>query len=291
MKFSKELILVLGMSALFSQVRAETTAPAEPVKVEAKVSVKQESPQFQPKITGMFYTATQYAPTSGDLDAWNLARLGVQFTQNFNLSYNQILLNDYRTRLNSGFNFRLDDAYVRAKWNEILSLSSPDLKFGLEQRYYIPTSTTSSEKTMVGGLRNRLLTQIKVNDTFSLGLEESPVVYWYRDVRTGKGINEIFRNYFVVTPTLTAMKGKLNFFFPLYVQNSLHRESFGGAGNRGPWKHQVFLWPEVTYSVNDTLELGLTAVTGNLFSDDLVQTTFSSAFKDVLTALEVTLSI
>lgn len=246
---------------------------------------------FQPKITGMFYTATQYAPTTGDIDAWNLARVGYQFSENFHLSYNQIFLNDYRTKISEGFNLRLDDAYLRLKWKEIFKLESSDLSFGLEQRFYIPSSQASRDKTMVTGFRNRLLTKVKVSETFSLGLEESPTIFWYSEAANSKGPNEAFRNYLVLTPTLTGMKGKLNCYLPVYVQNSLYRQSFGAPNNRGPWKNQIFLWPEVTYTVNDNLELGLTALTGSLVSDDFSELTLADAFKDVSTAFEVTLSL
>lgn len=292
MSYKSKLISSIGLGVLCLAITAKAATSPEEVTLKSDVSgLSQKAPAFQQKITGMYYTATQYAPVNGDLDAWNLARLGYQFTENFNLSYNQILLNDYKTQKNEGFNFRLDDAYLRLKWNEAFKIKAPDLKVGLEQRYYIPTSSSSSQKTMVTGLRNRLLTTVKVTNAFSLGLEESPIVFWYRDAASASGPNELLRNYVVVTPTLTGMKGKLNFYFPIYYQTSLYRKSFGGINNRGADKHQVFLWPEITYALNDNLELGVAAVTGNLISDDFARIELASAFKDVSTALEVTLSL
>lgn len=282
MKFRDSILaLVLVASAVSASL-----ANAEVVGTPAA------PPAAPVQLFGMYYTAAQYQPVSGDIDAWNLARLGVRLSKNFNISYNQIMLNDYRTRANAGFNFRVDDGFIRTKWNRIAG--NDELSLGLEQHYMIPVSETSRRKTMFTSFRNRLLLDYKPTSTFNITFEESPILFLHRDNGTtslsGVGAaNELFRNWFVVTPTFSLLDEKLKVYLPLWVQNSRFRTFDADTSRSGAWKHSIFLWPEIVYTFNSNFELGIMTMTGSLVASDFSGLTLDSAFRNLVTAVEVIL--
>ena len=234
-------------------------------------------------VSGMLYSATQFAPSTGDIDGWNQARLAYKATERVSVSLNQVFLTDYRTR-RGGLGARLDDAFFMSRTSDVFAVPALGLKGMLENRLILPVSETSRARELNFGTWNRLFATFKFSKNLGLTFEESFQLHWHRRdgglVSGRQAANELFRNFLAATPTVSF--GALSAHFPVYLQNSRFR-AYSGDPKGGTWVTKVFLWPSVSYTLTPNVTLGANCLTGNLLAD--------GAFRDLLTAAEVTFSL
>lgn len=248
--------VAVGVLALFaSAANAETTAAGK-----TKFSTVKVDPDAN-KIVGFVDIRPGYIPT-GQFLTENTVRLGYQFKKDRRLVVEQyISTNLYQpTSAASGMNVTQYDGYVGAQLNNLWTDKANGLSFSYAPRFYLPQSQLSQDRGLITFHRSNFALTKQFNGSFSLTLMEIPLLFLYENagyVKNGTAsANPIFQNrvYLIADVNITS---KLKFSFPLMFFQTKHSDFQVGARNNGAWAHSVWIWPELDYSVNDKVTVGV----------------------------------
>jgi len=261
------LVFLLISSVVFS---ATGPAPYETDQSVNKTQFGSSTTSNKSKILGNFEARPSYRMLVGEFHSEDSATLGYQFDQKNSVVYKQ----DFNTNIYepksaavSGLNASLADGYLKEKFNDLYNDGKLSLSY--EGRQYLPTSTVRRDAGMVTALRNYVKLKYQATSNFALSFEEVPVIHIYSSAGTitGKGplANPVFENRASVGLEYV-FSDKIKFMCPFLVSDLRTRGYSSLAENNEKWLHRIWINPEVYYTVNSNVIVGL-----GFYSENLIQ--------------------
>lgn len=225
------------------------------------------------KLLGSAEIRPSYKSQMGEFHSEDSVFLGYQFNRDNSVVYKQEFnTNIYDPKLasaQSGLNGYLVDGYLKEKVNNIYS--SGNLSLGYEGRQYLPTWTAKRDAGMITALRNYAKLKYQASSNLALTFEEVPVVHVYQQAgsMTSKGpvANPIFENRASVGFEYS-FSDKLKLIAPVLLSDVRTRSYSVNAANDSKWLHKVWVNPEVYYSVNSNVVVGMGYYSENLIKNN-----------------------
>jgi hypothetical protein len=226
-------------------------------------------------ILGSLEVRPSYKSIVGEFHSEDSAVLGYQFNKNNSLVYKQ----EFNTNLydpslpesKSGINAYLFEGYLKAKANNVYQ--NGDLSLSYEGRQYFPTWSVKRDAGMLTALRNYAKVKYQLTSAVALTAEEVPVIHLYNQAGSmgakGPNANPFFENRASIGLDY-AFSDKLKLSIPLLVSSVRTRAYDNLAANNDKWGHKVWVNPEIYYSVNSNVVVGM-----GYYSDNLVRSNFS----------------
>ena len=117
-----------------------------------------------------------------------------------------------------------------------------------------------------------------IPETLTVTFSEIPSL-WVFD-RAGKdgAANPTLENRVYLIADITLAKG-LSLSLPLFFVQTKFSEFEVGATNNAAWVFNLSTWPELTYSVSDSLSVGLAYYSSNLVKSDLSELTLGEGLE------------
>ncbi|NBX92121.1 MAG: hypothetical protein EBQ85_02690 [Proteobacteria bacterium] len=204
----------------------------------------------------------------------NSMDVGYRFNPSSRLIYHQdFWTNLYNSVLvggNDGLGLQIHDGYFDWLAENIFENADKSLSISYDARVYVPTFTPRRDAGMVTAIRNYLIVGKKLNETFSLVFVETPILHVYdRAVHEGRA-NPLAENRmtFEVDINLTS---KLALSLPV-IWSAMKMRAAEGVSGSGSTDSFIWVNPELSYSVNDNLTMGL----GYYDTSSLIKADFSS---------------
>lgn len=176
-----------------------------------------------------------------------------------------------QTPLGDGTGFRLWDGYFKGDFQDLWVSRGKNFAFGYEPRLYLPTMSDERLNGFVAGTRQYLKLSYRPSPDYEFNLWEVPVAYAYLyngyEGPEGPLANKTVENRLELQYRGWFFNRKLVVKVPLILQNIRYRE-FGDAKNSDRWCHQLWVYPEVIYSVSPTTGVGFSYYSENLVRDD-----------------------
>ena len=248
-----------------------SVAPAAPAPTSAAVlSETISAPKSDAKIEAAIEFRPSWTTAKGNSGTENNGELGYSFNKNSYLGYRQQFnTNIYGNADN--LNGQMSDGFVRGDFKDLLVNSRVGLSFGYEPRAYLPTAGTYRDNGGILSVRNYLKLKKTLSTRTSLTLMEIPIFHFYNVSGTAaNGANPGFENRVYLVFDWSIVPGKLDFSFPLMLNSVKYRDYALGAKNSGATDNQVWIYPELDYSVTKNFILGLAYYTdGYLMKPDL----------------------
>lgn len=246
------------------------------------------------RVTGLLDFRPSYTSKTGELHTENTAAIGYQFNADRAIGYTQYvnsnLYNPQASEEESGLQAKLDVGFVNGKFKNLWQSEAKDLAFSYEARLYTPTSQSAQDAGMITTNRNYLTLKKTFNETFSLSVVELPIFHLYsRSGANGKA-NPFFENrvYLIADINLTS---KLSLSLPLMFHQTRYANFQDGAKNNNSWGYFVYVWPEVTYAIDDTYSVGVSYYSDNLLTSDLAKFTLGDGLEQGVYQLVFTASL
>ncbi len=272
-----KLVLIAGLST-FSLHAEENEPGLESVEADSgSLQTAVQAPAS--KFTGALEVRPSFSETASYTQ--DTAELGYQFSPNFSIGYTQYFM----TNLIPGYNgtgidrdlgMKFNDGFLRAKLANVWQNAAKDLSLGFESRVYLPTHPDARNAGYIAGMRNYVTITKSFGPTFSLMLQEIPIIYGFDRPGTyakdGKAIaaNPVFENRVYLIPSFN-ITSKLAFAFPILLNMTRNRNFDVGAANNDRWTFVLWTWPEITYAISPKTTLGMAFMSENLAKDDLSQ--------------------
>jgi len=216
--------------------------------------------------------------------------LGYKVTPNTQFSYTQAFTTNLSNHGDTGLNLLADTGWFKGKFKNVWVSEDEDDSATYEFRVYTPTQGKARDAGLISGLRNSISLKKKLGATTSVSMYYVPVFWFYNKPGANNEANKWFdhRVYLVADWDIT---DKLAFSFPLLMSQSRYRNFAKGAKNNNKWTYDAIIYPEVTYSLNDNVSLGLALRSGVLFESDLSNFSIGNAIKDSATQLVLNVSL
>ncbi len=268
---------------------AQGPATPNPIGVSSNQAFSGVSSDF--KVLGNFEVRPSYKSNLGEFHSEDSALLGYQFNKNNNVVYKQEFnTNLYDPKLSqasSGLNAYLVDGYLRERLNNIVSMGNFSLSY--EGRQYLPTWSVRREAGMITALRNYAKVKYQATPQFAVIAEEIPVIHFYNQAGSltskGPAANPVFENRATLGLEYL-VSDKLKLSLPVFISDVRTRSYRSDASNNAKWIHKVWINPELFYSVNANLTLGMGYYSENLIkNNNFSETAISTGFEQGTTQL------
>ena len=239
---------------------------------EAKAALNSPSAS---SVLGAVEVRPSYKSLVGEFHSEDSALLGYQFNKNNSVVYKQ----EFNTNLydpslsanRSGLNAYLFEGYLKEKINNIYQ--NGNLSVSYEGRQYLPTWSVKRDAGMLTALRNYAKVKYQMTSALALTAEEVPVIHLYKQAGTinakGPAANPFFENRASVGVDY-AFSDALKLSVPLLISSVRTRSYDSSAANNDRWGHKIWVNPEIYYSVNSNVVVGL-----GYYSDSLVKNNLS----------------
>lgn len=226
-------------------------------------------------ILGLLEVRPSYKSLVGEFHSEDSAVLGYQFNKDCSVVYKQ----EFNTNLydpslpqsKSGLNAYLFEGYLKAKANNVYQAGNLYLSY--EARQYFPTWSLKRDAGMLTALRNYAKVKYQLTSAVALTAEEVPVIHFYKQAGAigakGPAANPFFENRASVGFDY-AFSDKVKLNLPLLVSSVRTRAYDKLAANNDSWNHKIWVNPEIFYSVNSNVVVGM-----GYYSDSLVKSNFS----------------
>ena len=300
----KRLVVLSALAGFSLAVLADTVAPVAPTTTEAAATAPTTS--SAPSAPGSTTTTTVATPsdskfwaflelrptyqrTDGKVDTEDTIELGYQFNKNTKLSYAQFLKTELLpsgSSIGQGVNLRGDGGFLRMRVNNIYVSQSKETRLSYQGRIYTPTYPSAPSEGFVGTLYNGLALAQDFGPV-TLTVWEVPMLHAYSrngnlsaklaSDPTKNSANPIFQNRVMVVADINITKSLL-LSIPIIFDASKNRQ-FVQASNSEKWEYNLWAWPELDYTINDTHMVGLAYRTSNLVTKDMSSTNIANAFK------------
>lgn len=163
----------------------------------------------------------------------------------------------------------LKDGFFRAKFNDLYKDADSGLTLGFEPRFYTPTRAAARDAGMVTMVRNYFKLTRPITNAVSITLMEIPIFHVYTRSGSGASANPLFENRVYFITDVALMGGKLNLSLPILFHNTIHRSFAADAKLGGKWGHFLWVFPEVMYSLNNNVAVGVSYYSDNLIDEKL----------------------
>jgi hypothetical protein len=219
-----------------------------------------------------------WTPSESRLYSYNYGELGVRFNPNLYLGYQQ----NFVTELSQDPNdpkqaFRLDNGFLRAKIDNVwVEPESKSLSLSFEPRLYLPTPPSKADAGMVMTILPYLKLTQKISDDCSFTMKEGPSLPLYtrdgtytpatRDKPESSSVNANFENFFWLQFDYAPAKKPISLSVPLLLISTHYRDFDPSADNNASWSYFLELYPELTFTLDRHLYLGVAYETGNLIN-------------------------
>ncbi|MBI1860764.1 MAG: hypothetical protein HYR96_07600 [Deltaproteobacteria bacterium] len=234
--------------------------------------------------TGALEIRPSFLANSNQIYGQNYAELGVTLNAATYLGYQQMFMNNFQNsnpQFEDGPQLALSDGFFRLQLRNLWRRGGSSLSF--EPRVYLPTDENLRFQGMISRLRLNTTFEQRFSRWFSLFVIEAPIIHFYdragaNDPGTGApSANPEYENRVILNSQFTFSKS-WSLSIPFILQSVRYSNYQIGATNNDTWSNTVLAWPELTYSVNRNLQLGLAYQTGNLISSDMSQFTIDKGF-------------
>lgn len=199
---------------------------------------------------------------------------GYRFDSNTWLYYRQdFATNLYGNNVEGGLGLTVLDGSVRGGIGNIWQNGNWSLNY--EGRAYTPTSEFSSESGMITYVRNYFYLNNAISEQVTLYVAEAPTFHFYsQDLNAVGNSNPNLENRTYVGVNW-APTSNLKVYFPIKMSNVHARVS--GEG-QSAWGHRVYINPEIFYSIDANLKVGLGLETRSFVDAAFGDFSFSRAF-------------
>jgi len=268
-------LLVAAATVWFS-----SSSNAETVATDVAAPQPAES-----KVIGGVDIRPSWASKAGNVYSENFVELGYQFNPNTKLTFVHDFNNDLVSPQGSpddGINLTAVDAFVRTRLNNIYTIPSTNMNLSYESRIYLPITQFDRDNGAVTTLRNYFKLRMPVTERVAFTVMELPIFHLFN--RTGtiaadgsSNANYFFENrvYAIADFTIT---DRLSLSVPLMFHFKRFND-FAGAANSGKWQYILWTYPELSFSVNPNLTLGLAYYSDNLIKSDLSNFDLGNGFE------------
>lgn len=257
------------------------------VSVNTKVSESIEDS----RVLGAVEVRPSYKSRLGEFHSEDSGVLGYQFTRDtsavYKQEFNTNVYDPHLTESQSGLNAYLVDGYFKEKVSHLLSFGGFSLSY--EGRQYLPTWLIRREAGMVTAIRNYLKLKLQATSRLALTFEEVPVVHIYTQAgsitRKGPLANPVFENRSSVGLEY-AFSDVLKLMVPVMLSEVRNRDYDAAAINNGKWSHKLWVNPEVYYTMNPNVTLGVGYYSDNLLKNgDFAETVLGEGLEQGTTQL------
>jgi len=243
------------------------------------------------KILGAFEIRPSYKSMMGEFHSEDSAALGYQFSRNLSATYKQEfntnVYDPQLTEIQSGLNAYLVDGYFKEKVNSIVS--NGNFSFSYEGRQYLPTWANKRNAGMITAIRNYAKFKYQPNPSLALTIEEIPVLHVYANAgsitKKGPVANPLFENRSSVGLEY-AFSDNLKLIVPVLLSDVKTRAYSSEAVNNSRWVHKLWINPEVYYTLNPNVTVGMGYYSENLLKNgDFAETALGLGFEQGTTQL------
>jgi len=278
---------LFSATTLETKVRKTTTLTSEGLMPSSSDS----------KIIGSLEIRPSYRSNLGEFHSEDSLFLGYQFNKTNNLVYKQEFnTNLYDPKLaatTSGLNGYLFDGYFRGRSNNLYKADSFSMSY--EARGYLPTWSVKRSAGLITAVRNYAKLKYQASPGVAFTCDVVPVVHLYQQAGSltlkGPVANPIFESRESLGFEYQ-VSDNLKVLVPILISSSRYRAYDSRAINNNQWGHKLWVNPEVFYSVNSNLNLGLGYYTDNLIkNNNFTDTIFSEGFKFGTTQLILATSL
>lgn len=278
---------LLSFAACVSMLAHSTHSLAETTTVEASVaapaSAAAPAATAGGKLSAYVDSRPSWTIASDEFHTENNLSLGYSFTKTTGLD----LVYDFNTNINDptqesgavGLNPTSIDGFLKVRTGK-LNLGG-GLTFDHSARIYAPVETISRNAGMVSIVRNYFNFSKELSNRVKITLTELPIVHLYSQPGTvgksGARANPIFENRVYVTTDFKISKD-----FALSVPVMFHvtkSRTFDGASNSDGVGYFMWVYPELTYALNDNMALAAAYYSDNLVAPDLSDSAFEKGLK------------
>ena len=284
------LLIILSNSYMFS-VCAEPRPSTSQEKPAARQNINSVAAAADARVLGSVEVRPSYKSMLGEFHSEDSAVLGYQFTRDTSATYKQ----DFNTNVydphliesQSGLNAYLVDGYFKEKITNLINIGSFSL--GYEGRQYLPTWALRRQAGMLTAIRNYLKIKYQATSRLILTFEETPVVHLYDQpgsiTRKGPLANPIFENRSSVGAEY-AFSDRLKLILPVMLSDVRNREYDSAAVNNSKWSHKLWVNPELYYTVNPNVTVGMGYYSDNLLKNgDFAETALGEGLEQGTTQL------
>ncbi len=285
------LMLVIGFNVSYlvfaaEKVKGKKVAAAtelqQVVTPGATAAVVEEAVKV-PKttgLTGFFEFRPTYSTKSPSYSAENTAAIGYRFNPDLAIEWTQYFGHNLYNQSVKSFNFALDDSFFALQMKPLWSNDS-GMNLTFEPRMYLPTKEEEAKNGMVTALRTYFTLCQKLSEVVTLSISEIPILYSYskaggtRDKKPSA--NPIVGNNVYLVGAFNLGKG-FTFSVPLYLYMKYNRSFASDTETSNRWVYKLHFWPELSYSVSESVKAGVSYRTGWLTNDKLGDFNASKAF-------------
>lgn len=256
----------------------------------AETVIKSSTSTGPGKLIGGIDLRPTYNGGLAEFHTENSIQGGYQFTPDVSVFYRQeFSTNLYNPRIpqTDGMNLAATDGSLRTVVNNIWK--QDDLAFSFEQRLYLPTMEAKRNAGMLASTRNYMRLRYRLNSLVNVVLDESPGFHIYDRAGSvnalGKAAaNPGFENRTYLTAEIS-FTPNLRLNFPLKLSSARYRAFAANAKNNDAWAHSLYLNPELYYTVNSNVRVGMAYCGANMIQPDFSGFTLDKAFEFGLTQL------
>jgi len=164
--------------------------------------------------------------------------------------------------------FKVNDGFLRARFNNLWKSSDEKLSFSYQPRVYLPVDSDSRDKGMVVALRNYLILNRNITDDLSVSLMELPIVHLFSQPGFNGTPNPIFENRVLLIGNASLSK-VISVSVPIMFHAKRNRDYQQGAALNNAWAYVLWVNPEVTFTTSANTAVALGYYSSNLVESDL----------------------
>lgn len=176
------------------------------------------------------------------------------------------------------------DLSLRTPVNKIYTEPNTGIVFSYENRLYFPVNDSDFDKGKILVIRNYAKLARPIGERFKLTLMDVPIVHLFKAAGTvsasgSASANPFFENRVYLIGDVTLTKD-LALSVPVYWHVTWYRDfESGAASNNAATSHYVYVYPELTYTINDNFAVAAAYYSDNLVKADLSDTDINAGLE------------
>ncbi len=252
MKFLSLFILILISDTSFAQRPRQS-------KIDGNV-LRSQSPlgQSTSNFSGLIELRPTLGTRKGNITTENFYELAWGLGDNQRFSFGEGIFTNKGIKGNQEVS--LGDAYLRYQWREIRKNETTGLVVSSEVRANLPISQISREAGLITAIRGSVILSVPITNTARFEFRETPIVYLYKEAghqgSQGAIAHPLFENRVFLGPIIN-LSDELTLTTPICFSVTRYRNYTAGANRNSQWVPDLSFNPEIDWSINPTMYLGL----------------------------------